>query len=239
MERKTTGCSKQLVPAYAIIPLISCVIVNCLVYFGLASLASDWKHYDFTTSFDRMVPVVPWFVSIYLVCYLFWIVNYIMIARISKEHCMRFVTADMISRLICGVFYLLIPTTNVRPVLEGSGMWTELLRMIYQIDQATNLFPSIHCLVSWFCFIGIRGQKSIPRAYRIFSCVFAILVFVSTQVTKQHYIIDVVGGMVIAEAAYYLTHHTQFYRSVEKWMDRITGLLFGKKAPDSGKESLR
>ena len=50
---------------------------------------------------------------------------------------------------------------------------------------------------------------------------------------------DRIGGMVIAEAAYYLTHHTQFYRSVEKWMDRITGLLFGKKAPDSGKESLR
>ena len=105
------------------------------------------------------------------------------------------------------------------------------------MDSATNLFPSIHCLVSWFCFIGIRGQKSIPRAYRIFSCVFAVLVFVSTQVTKQHYIIDVIGGIAVAEAAYYLTHHTQFYRSVEKWMDRITGLLFGRRAMDSGKES--
>ena len=66
---------------------------------------------------------------------------------------------------------------------------------------------------------------------------FAVLVFVSTQVTKQHYIIDVIGGIAVAEAAYYLTHHTQFYRSVEKWMDRITGLLFGRRATDSGKES--
>ena len=134
MKRKTKGYAKQPVPTYAIVPLISCVIVNCLVYFGLAKFASGWKHYDFTTPLDRMVPVVPWFVSIYFGCYLFWIVNYIMIARISKEHCMRFVTADMISRLVCGVFYLLIPTTNVRPVLEGSGIWTELLRTLYSMD---------------------------------------------------------------------------------------------------------
>ena len=149
MKRKTKGYAKQPVPTYAIVPLIRCVIVNCLVYFGLAKFASGWKHYDFTTPLDRMVPVVPWFVSIYFGCYLFWIVNYIMIARISKEHCMRFVTADMVSRLVCGVFYLLIPTTNVRPVLEGSGIWTELLRTLYSMDSATNLFPSIHCRHPW------------------------------------------------------------------------------------------
>lgn len=31
--------------------------------------------------------------------------------------------------------------------------------------------PSIHCLVSWFCYIGIRGRSNIPKAYRGFHAV--------------------------------------------------------------------
>ena len=95
------------IPSYAVFPLLSCVTVNCIVYFGIAKLAGEWKHYDLTLPFDRAVPLVPGFVSVYLGCYLFWIINYILIARQGEEHCIRFATADMMSRLVCCVFFFI------------------------------------------------------------------------------------------------------------------------------------
>lgn len=233
MNRKRKN---ELIPQYAIIPLISCLAVNCIVYTVIAPIADNWKHYDLTTEFDRAVPIMPAFVVVYLGCYLFWAVNYILIAKQGKEHCMRFVTADIISRIICCVFFLAFPTTNVRPVLEETGIFTSLLLGVYEMDAPTRLFPSIHCLVSWFCYIGIRGQKNVSKGYRVFSCLFALLVCVSTQVTKQHYIVDVFGGIAIAEITYYLASRTQWYKVAERifgWIDKVVW----KKRLSSEKES--
>ena len=190
------------IPKYSIIPLITALVLNTLVYSGTMVLCKGLYHHDFTTAFDRMVPVIPEFTSIYLICYVFWVVNYIMTARISREHMYRFLTADYLSRIVCGIFFVFLPTTLVRPEITGTGFWDQALRFVYSIDQSANLFPSIHCLVSWFCYIGIRHQKKIPVWYQRFSLVFAILVCISTQVTKQHYIIDVFGGIILSEVCY-------------------------------------
>lgn len=225
------------IPSYAVFPLLSCVMVNCIVYFGISRIADEWKHYDLTLPVDRAVPLIPGFVSVYLGCYLFWIINYILIAKQGEEHCVRFAAADIMSRLVCCVFFLLLPTTNVRPVLYGDGIWVSLLQAVYKMDAPTNLFPSIHCLVSWFSFIGIRGRKSVTKAYRVFSCLFAILVCVSTQVTKQHYIVDVFGGIAIAEITYYIAFHTNIYRPFKRVFDRLYEMFFSRRKSACGKES--
>ena len=136
------------IPKYSIIPLITALILNTLVYSGTMVLCKGLYHHDFTTAFDRMVPVIPEFTSIYLICYVFWVVNYIMTARISREHMYRFLTADYLSRIVCGISFVFLPTTLVRPEITGTGFWDQALRFVYSIDQSANLFPSIHCLVS-------------------------------------------------------------------------------------------
>ena len=225
------------IPLYAVFPMLICLTVNCIVYYGISRIADNWEHYDLTLPIDREVPLVPGFVSIYLGCYLFWIINYILIARQGEEHCVRFAVADIMSRLVCGVFFLVLPTTNVRPVLSGDGIWVALLQAVYKIDAPVNLFPSIHCLVSWFSFIGIRGRTTVPKTYRVFSCLFALLVCVSTQVTKQHYIVDVFGGIAIAEITYYIAFHTNIYRLFKRVFDRLYEIFFSRRINTCGKES--
>lgn len=227
------------IPSYAVFPLLSCVMVNCIVYYGIPKIASDWKHYDLTLPIDRTVPLVPGFVWIYLGCYLFWIVNYILIVKQGEEHCIRFAAADIMSRLVCGMFFLLLPTTNLRPVLSGDSIGVALLQVVYEIDAPVNLFPSIHCLVSWFSFIGIRGRVSVPKAYRVFSCLFAILVCLSTQLTKQHYIVDVFGGIAVAEITYYIAFHTDIYRFFKKVFDGLySKFLAGGTTPAGKREKI-
>lgn len=220
---------QPIIPLYAIIPLLSCFLVNNIVYFVLRIFVRDAYHYDFTTSFDRMIPFVPAWVSIYFICYVFWIVNYILIGRQGKEHLYRFVTADIISRLICGLFYIFLPTTNIRPEITGSGIWDMMMRWLYAVDEPTNLFPSIHCLCSWYCYIGIRGQKNVPRWYQHFSMVFAILVCLSTQFTKQHYLVDIIGGVGLAQGCYLLCSHNNWYMPVKDKFEKINRYVFGSE----------
>ena len=209
------------VPPYSIIPLIVGFLFNTLIYKGVMPIAENWYHHDFTTDFDRLVPIIPEFVIIYLGCYIFWIINYILIAKQGKEHFYRFWVADFTSRIVCLIFYLALPTTNIRPELAGTGICEALLNWVWSIDPAVNLFPSIHCLVSWFCYIGIRGQEQVPKWYRAFSCIFAILVCLSTQFTKQHYVIDIVGGVALAELTYLLGRKTNLYKGVQNFFERM------------------
>lgn len=173
-------------------------MLNAFVYWITQLMMADAFHYDFTLPIDRKIPVIPWWVSIYILSYAFWAINYILIARQNKRSCYRLVFADYFSKMVCGIFFVIIPTTNVRPELIGGGFWELMLKFIYTMDSPTNLFPSIHCLVSWICAIGLRGTK-VSNGYKAFSYIFAIAVCVSTQLTKQHYIVDAFGGIALAE----------------------------------------
>ena len=100
-----------IIPLFSIVPLLSCFALNMVVYSGTMILCDDWYHHDFTSSLDRAIPLMPSWIIIYFGCYLFWIVNYIMVARINRNNARafyRFVATDMISRLFF-MFCCLLP----------------------------------------------------------------------------------------------------------------------------------
>mgnify|MGYP002533047919 FL=1 len=211
----------RILPAYGVFPVIFSFVFNCLVYSGSRMIAGGWYHHNIETGVDRSIPFVPEFLVIYFGCYVFWAVNYILIARQDRRSVYQFFTGDFISRCVCLVSFLTFPTTNTRPLITGSGLWNQAALWLYSIDAADNLFPSIHCLVSWFCYLGIRGRKEIPRWYQSVSMVIAILVFASTLLTKQHVIVDVAGGVLLAEFCFFIGRKTDLYRIYERFGSRI------------------
>lgn len=211
----------RILPAYGAFPVIFSFVFNCLVYSGSRMIAGGWYHHNIETGVDRSIPFVPEFLVIYFGCYVFWAVNYILIARQERRSVYQFFTGDFISRCVCLVSFLAFPTTNTRPLITGSGLWNQAALWLYSIDAADNLFPSIHCLVSWFCYLGIRGRKEIPRWYQSVSMVIAILVFASTLLTKQHVIVDVAGGILLAEFCFFIGRKTDLYRIYERFGSRI------------------
>ena len=200
--RKTQKILAGMIPEYSLFPLILAFSFNMAVYTGARLIAGGWPHYNIESKLDRALPFWPPAAAVYLGCYLFWIANYILIARQKKEEVCRFFWSDFLSRIVCFVFFLVFPTTNIRPFVEPEGFWNQVMCWLYSIDAADNLFPSIHCLVSWFCYIGIRGKKDIPVWYRGFSLIMALMVCVSTLLTKQHVMVDVIGGVLLAEICF-------------------------------------
>ena len=118
------------------------------------------------------------------------------------------------------VCFFIAAHNQCEPVLNGDGIWVSLLQAVYKMDAPTNLFPSIHCLVSWFSFIGIRGRKSVPKAVQVFFLPVLPFLYAYPQVTKQHYIVDVFGGIAIAEITYYIAFHTNIYRLFKRVFNR-------------------
>lgn len=226
---------QYILPDYARLPLVFTVICNVAVYYGSQYITAGWPHHMIDTPFDSWMPFVPWTASVYLGCYLFWIINYILSARQSKEMAYRFLSAELLAKTVCFLFFVVYPTTNIRPEVGQEGFWNGAMRMIYDSDSPVNLFPSIHCLVSWFCYLGIRRDRAIPKAYRIFSFWFAAAVFISTMTTKQHVILDVFGGVIIASACYHITDaigFTKLYTRFFDWLHSLAGAAGDKLQKD-------
>jgi len=217
-----------IIPKEHVLPLIFAFAFNMAVYAGARVIAGEWKHYDIESPLDRLIPLWTPSAAVYLGCYLFWMVNYVMMARQEKQDMCRFFAADLLSRLVCFVIFLAFPTTNTRPVIEPEGFWNRVMLLVYQVVAADNLFPSIHCLVSWFCYIGLRGRREIPKWYRGVSCLLAVAVCISTLTTKQHVIVDVIGGILLAEACYGIAGKPFIRKSYEKALDFINQRIFTK-----------
>ena len=60
----------------------------------------------------------------------------------------------------------------------------------------------------------------------------AALICASTQFTKQHYMIDLVAGIFLAEFCWFVSKHTGMYRLVMKVFDKIGRKIFGVKHYD-------
>lgn len=210
-------------PRHAILPLFTCFFLNSLVYYG--TMAVSHLHtgfYNFTTVLDNWIPVFPPSIFIYGSCYVFWALNYILIARSGRRNLFTLTSSDILAKLVCLSIFIFIPTTNVRPILTGSTISEVLLLFVYKMDQPVNLLPSIHCLTSWFCFIGVRKNSYIPLWYQVFSGVYAVAICLSTLFTKQHVIVDVIVGISLAEGAYWISRHTALPRIFERTCAKIT-----------------
>lgn len=205
-----------LVPSYAYVPLILVVVFNCLAYYLTRWITWDAKHYDLSIFMDDLLPFTPWFISFYILAYVQWAWNYIMHSRIDRILCYRLVMANLISKVFCFVIFLCLPTAIVRPEVTGDGLWAWCVRFIYSADVPRTLFPSIHCLESYMAFRGATMFKNAPKWYAPMQLLFAVGVFLSTVFVKQHFVVDIIGGIVVAELGWILSNRCGLWRLLEK-----------------------
>lgn len=201
--------TNPLIPKYAIKPLALALLVNSCVYMGIAQLRRFLTFSSLETHLDTALPFLAPFVLFYVLAFVQWGLNYLLIARDSKELCYRFAFGNIIAKLICLFFFLLLPTTLARPEVTGTDLCSRLVRLIYTFDPPVNLFPSIHCLESWCCIRASFLLKKSNRAYQTATLIMSLGVFASTLFIKQHVIADVFGGIVVFEAGFRLAGRIQ------------------------------
>ena len=109
----------------------------------------------------------------------------------------------MISEFISMICFVAFPvhmlirpeTTSIAP--DSFFEWG--IRLCYWIDHPTCCFPSLH--VSMSCIAAFCCSR-VNRAVGWGAALIALFISLSTLFVKQHFIADVLGGMILAFGSY-------------------------------------
>ena len=186
------------IPRYGLLCCAAMLAAQLLCFCGTRLFLPHLTTHVMTGPLDARIPFSPPWVTVYFLSFLFWAVNGLWIVCQEKAHVYRFAAAYILAMLLSAAVFLLYPGTMARPEITGSGFFDQWMRLLYRIDSPTNLFPSLHVLVSYFCWRGTMGTK-IPGWYRAFSFLFFLLVCCSVLLVKQHALADVPAGIFFAE----------------------------------------
>lgn len=216
---------RKIIPTYASLPLLFCGL-GLVGSFGFAKVLQrifTFEYIDITISWDAWFQFNPGWVVVYAEAFLFWFLTYTLTAKQNPGAAARLATADLVSKFFCLLFFVFLPTTNVRPELEEGGLFNFGMWLVYSLDTPTNLFPSTHCSIAW---LGARmllretSWKHKPLiALGLFG--FCILIFLSTLYTCQHVILDVFGGVVMAEIGLLALRFTKLSDRMERLNERF------------------
>lgn len=151
----------------------------------------------------RSMPVIEWdpvfgfpfwppAIIVYLSAYLAPLTVAMLLT--DRRKLIRFLGYCLVLVVVCLGGFMVRPLTILRPQIVGPGLFDAILAWFYSIDPPTNLFPSLHVSMAFFC----AGVLSLARPrYRILVYAWAVAVALSTLLTRQHYLIDVAAGLAL------------------------------------------
>lgn len=171
---------------------------------------------------DRVLPLQPIWALIYGALYLFLIALPVLVVR-EEAHIRRTFWAYLAVWITAYVCFLVYPTVAPRPpevVGDGFAVWG--LRFLYDADPPYNCWPSLHVAHS---FVSALTCYRLDRRLGHGALLCASLVAISTLFTKQHYIADVVAGIVLAFVAYGLILRGYPRRNVPELDRRLAPVL--------------
>lgn len=218
------------IKGYAIpIGILYLVLQHCF-YLAGHSLASWIGITPFLpkTPFDDLIPILSIFIIPYIWSYLYWAMGPMVVSKCKKEHFADFMAAVLVACVASMLVLAFLPTYMDRvaeglfAVPENPTIFDQLRMFWYSLDgseMAYNLLPSFHCLNSTLCYLGVARRKEIPLWFRIYSLVTTILTYASTVYVKQHYVLDIVAGVVLAVIAYFICkkfHWGRMFAPVER-----------------------
>jgi len=162
-------------------------LIFCAFYLGAARLGIREPHLLEPSVVDRAVPFLPWTIAVYLSQFAFLFLA-LWLQTESRSLTRVFAALAIATVVSCAVF-VVWPTTIPRPLANNAAF-----DALWLFDVPRNCFPSLH--------VALAGIAAFfwPRA-RWIAVIWAAAIAVSTLTTKQHYAIDVLGGVVVAIVA--------------------------------------
>lgn len=157
-----------------------------------APLNRRQSRYYWKKSVDDRIPLIAWFVYPY-VGFLPYIA--ISIAFVwNTSHIVSFLASLSIAYALASLFWYLFPNGVKRPDVIERRLQHRLLVYIYKTDRDTNGFPSAHVFTSLICAYYLT--TAFP-GYSVISWLIGLLIAISTIFTKQHYVLDLLGGFIV------------------------------------------
>lgn len=141
---------------------------------------------------DRALPFVPAAMFVYVSHFVF-LPGCLLLVR-GEAAFRKAVAAVLAGSVLSNLFFVLYPTTIVRgPVPDGLA--GPLFAFIAFLDTPANCFPSQHVGLAVAAAWGLREDR---HPWAAAALAWAGAISVSTVLVRQHYALDVAGGLLLA-----------------------------------------
>jgi membrane-associated phospholipid phosphatase len=175
-------------------------LVHALTYFSANHFPLSEPRLLPMTAFDAAVPFIPATVFIYSSAYAMVFVAFLSLRR--RQSITRFLEVFISCVVVAGFVHWTLPTRYPRelfPIPDDAGALPALaLTMLRQVDTPSSCLPSLHVATAMASAVLVYREQ--PKRFWWFLA-WAVAIALSTLTTKQHYVVDVASGTVLAVMA--------------------------------------
>ncbi len=178
-----------------------------LAFLSLASMGlyfplnKGHARYFLMSSFDEKIPFLPIFIWPYLSLFPFIFIG--LFIAFSQPIAPALYLALIIGVLSGSLVRYFVHSGIRQPRIRRHDVSSRLVHWLYRCDDRARTFPSSHVLIS--IIISYFLALAFP-VYALSIWVIGLLITVSTVFVKQHYLIDVAGGLFFVIGAIWVTH---------------------------------
>ncbi len=173
------------------------------MYFFIGTLIPGRAVFRPEVALDRAVPLQPAWTLVY---FSMWVSAFLPVFVVRQTELRRRAVLSYLSVVIVAfAVFLAYPTVAPRPTrVDGDGFLVWTLRFLYDFDPPYNCFPSLHLA---YATLAALTCARVHRGLGLFAVMWTALIGMSTLYTKQHYVVDVVAGIVLAAMAHAVWFH--------------------------------
>ena len=162
------------------------------------------------TKLDHAIPFMPNTSWAYMSEYLLFAFVYILCHNMDELN--KFIYSFLALQVVSNIVFFLWPTTYPRDLFPLPDDLNSLTKFAFsslrQTDSPANCCPSLH--VSSVYLGSLLFLQESKKKF-VFFFIWATVVAVTTLTTKQHYIVDVIVGLLMAIFIYWLFHRVLSY----------------------------
>ncbi len=147
--------------------------------------------------FELSIPLVPGTVLIYMSIYLLFFAGPFIIR--DRREFTTLIFALTLATFCGGIGFLLVPSQPAYAPPTELGIWTAPFHFAQWLSLSYNMVPSLHVALS-VCCISAYSRHASPLGRRLL-WTWAAAIALSTLLTHQHHVIDVITGWAVGVGA--------------------------------------
>ncbi|MSU74343.1 phosphatase PAP2 family protein [Candidatus Kaiserbacteria bacterium] len=174
-----------------LLALATLAALSLLLFFPLNSANGRLQK----SSFIQRIPFIPVFIIPYLALFPY-VAFSMLIVLFFTPVASRLYVSLIFSGLVAAFIWYCMPTVVLdRPTFTVKGPFTKIVAWIYRLDPGGNALPSSHACMAVLCSYYLTFAFPLHEV-SIWACGATIVS--STLFVKQHHLIDLVAGIILA-----------------------------------------
>lgn len=153
------------------------------------------------TVLDAYIPFIREFVVPYVLWFAYVPFGLIYLGLHSKRDFYKLFFALCGGMAMANIVFTVFPNAQgLRPIIHSDDPFSTLIKFIYTTDTPTNVCPSLHVIEAVAVNVAVQNSTAFSerRYQKTISSIFTLLVCFSTVFIKQHSVLDVFCGLIVA-----------------------------------------